>query len=167
MSSQGPSSSEGPTRAKLPKMQRMFLESFDIKKGSIGKGSFGEAFIVKRRSDGEIFIMKREQIDQIGKRKRKDEVNALKKCSHKNIVRYVDDFIGDHYSRIIMEYCDEGDLQNFLKDQNGNLLSKSVVHDWTSDLASGMVYLKAMKIVHRDLVGSAARVANIRPAPTL
>ena len=154
MSSQshGSSSSEGPTRAKMPKMQRMFLESYDTKR-RIGKGAFGEAFIVKRRCDGHIFIMKREQIDQIEKRKRKDEVNALKKCSHRNIVRYVDDFIGDHYSRIIMEYCAEGDLQKFLKDQNGNLLSKSVVHNWTSDLASGMVYLKALKIVHRDLVG--------------
>ena len=149
--SQGSSSSEGPSRAKMPRMQRMFLESYDTKR-RIGKGAFGEAFIVKRRSDGEIFIMKREQIDQIERRKRKDEVNALRRCSHKNIVRYVDDFIGDCYSRIIMEYCAEGDLHKYLEAQHGTLLSKSLVHKWTSDLASGMVYLKAMKIVHRDLV---------------
>ena len=150
MSSQGSSSSEG---RRMPRMQEKFLESYDIEKRSIGKGAFGVAFKVMRRSDGQIFIMKREAIDKTEKSRRKDEVNALKKCCHNNIVRYIDDFIGDQYSRIIMEYCSEGDLKEFLKARHGTLLSKSVVHNWTSDLASGMVYLKEMKIVHRDLVG--------------
>ena len=98
--------------------------------------------------------MKKEKIDKLEKRKRKDEVNALKKCTHQNIVKYIDDFIDENYSRIIMEYCSEGDLQKYLKSksQQGTLLSTSAVHNWTSDLAAGMVYLKAKRIVHRDLV---------------
>ena len=53
------------------------------------------------------------------RRKRKDEVNALKKCAHDNIVYYIDDLIDEHYSRIIMEYCEEGDLGYFLRNQRG------------------------------------------------
>ena len=89
---------------------------------------------------------------QTERRRRKDEVNALRRCSHQNIVRYFDDFINENFSKIIMEYCSEGDLQRYLRAQQGALLSTSWVHNWTSDLAAGMVYLKAKKIVHRDLV---------------
>ena len=133
--------------------QRLFKDFYD-KISPIGRGAFGEAVTVKRLSDGDIFIMKKEKIDKLEKRKRKDEVNALKKCTHQNIVKYIDDFIDENYSRIIMEYCSEGDLQKYLKSksQQGTLLSTSAVHNWTSDLAAGMVYLKAKRIVHRDLV---------------
>ena len=128
------------------------FKDFYVGQQIIGRGAFGEALTVKRHSDGEIFIMKKEKIDVIEKRKRKDEVNALKRCSHQNIVQYVDDFIDENYSRIIMEYCSEGDLNKYLKAQQGALLSSLAVHNWTSDLAAGMVYLKAKRIVHRDLV---------------
>ena len=145
---QGSSSQRPRMAAPTP---RQFKDFYD-KKDLIGRGAFGEALTVKRLSDGEIFIMKKEKIDVIEKRKRKDEVNALKRCSHQNIVQYVDDFIDENYSRIIMEYCSEGDLNKYLKAQQGALLSTSAVHNWTYDLAAGMVYLKTKKIVHRDLV---------------
>ena len=126
------------------------------KKQLIGRGAFGEALTVKRLSNGAIFIMKKEKIlsteKRIEKRKRKDEVNALKKCNHNNVVRYIDDFIDEKYSRIIMEYCTEGDLRDFIINQQGILLSTEAVFSWASDLASGMAYLKIKRIVHRDLV---------------
>ena len=107
---------------------------------------------MKRLSDGAIFIMKKEKIEQIEKRKRKDEVNALKKCDHPNIVKYIDDFIDSEYSRIIMEYCSEGDLNEFIRSRQGTLLPTNAVLNWASNLASGMTYLKTQRIVHRDLV---------------
>ena len=127
---------------------RDIYETIDL----IGRGAFGEAHTVRRLDDGEIFIMKKEKIVETERRQRKDEVNALRRCSHQNIVRYYDDFINENFSKIIMEYCAEGDLQNYLRAQQGALLSTSAVHNWTSDLAAGMVYLKAKRIVHRDLV---------------
>ena len=127
---------------------RDIYETIDV----IGRGAFGEAHTVRRLDDGEIFIMKKEPIVDTERRRRKDEVNALRQCSHQNIVRYFDDFINENFSKIIMEYCSEGDLQRYLRAQQGTLLSTSAVHNWTSDLAAGMVYLKAKRIVHRDLV---------------
>ena len=134
-----------------PADSRQFKDYYE-KKDLIGRGAFGEALTVKRLNDGAIFIMKKEKIAQIEKRKRKDEVNALKKCDHPHIVRYVDDFIDESYSRIIMEYCTEGDVGDFLRRQQGNLLSTHAVLNWAMDLASGMAYLKEQRIVHRDLV---------------
>ena len=118
------------------------FKDFYKKQQLIGRGAFGEALTVKRLSDGAIFIMKKEKILSIEKRKRKDEVRALKKCAHINIVSYIDDFIDEKYSRIIMEYCKEGDLGDFLRNQQGNLLSTEAVHNWAGDLASGMGYLR-------------------------
>ena len=132
---------------------RKFKDYYE-KQQLIGRGAFGEALTVKRKSDGSIFIMKKEKILSIEKRKRKDEVNALKKCAHINIVRYIDDFIDEKYSRIIMEYCNEGNLGDFLRNQRGNLLSTGAVLNWAHDLASGMAYLKVKRIVHRDLVNN-------------
>ena len=134
-----------------PADSRHFKNYYE-KKELIGRGAFGEALTVKRLNDGAIFIMKKEKIAQIEKRKRKDEVNALKKCDHPHIVKYVDDFIDESYSRIIMEYCTEGDVGDFLRRQQGNLLSTHAVLNWAMDLASGMAYLKEQRIVHRDLV---------------
>ena len=130
---------------------RQFKDFYE-KQQFIGRGAFGEALTVKRLSDGAIFIMKKEKILSMERRKRKDEVNALTKCAHNNIVFYIDDFIDEHYSRIIMEYCEEGDLGVFLRNQQGNLLSTEAVLNWAEDLASGMDYLKWKRIVHRDLV---------------
>ena len=150
-SRQGAQESSSQRQRTATQNTRLFKDFYN-KRALIGRGAFGEALTVERLSDGEIFIMKKEKIDEIEERKRKDEVNALKKCNHQNIVKYIDDFIDENYSRIIMEYCSEGDLQKYLKSQQGILLSTSAVHNWTSDLAAGMVYLKAKKIVHRDLV---------------
>ena len=132
---------------------RQFKDCYE-KQELIGRGGFGEALTVRRKSDGAIFIMKKEKILSMERRKRKDEVNALKKCAHINIVKYIDDFIDEKYSRIIMEYCNEGNLGDFLRNQRGNLLSTGAVLNWAHDLASGMAYLKVKRIVHRDLVNN-------------
>ena len=141
-------------RSRMANPDSRQIKDYYEKKDLIGRGAFGEALTVKRLSDGAMFIMKKEKIliAQIEKRKRKDEVNALKKCDHPHIVKYVDDFIDESYSRIVMEYCTEGDVGDFLKRQKGNLLSTQALLIWAMDLASGMAYLKTQRIVHRDLV---------------
>ena len=159
----------GRGRITIPDL-RQFKDYYE-KQELIGRGAFGKAHTVKRLSDGAIFIMKKEKIisprARQEKRKRKDEVNALKKCTHNKIVRYIDDFIDEKYSRIIMEYCEEGNLGVFLRNQKGKLLSTRSVHKWTRDLASGMAYLKVKRIVHRDLVNNMTFKQDLSDIPAL
>ena len=115
----------------------------------IGHGAFGEAFTVLRRQDKKIFVMKTEKVEAQMRRKRQDEVKALKKCQHPNIVSYEDSFFEDGYSHIIMEYCKEGDLATFFK-KDGKV-QIAMACSFILNLAHGMEYLQKKRIVHRDL----------------
>ena len=78
-----------------------------------------------------------------------DEVKALKKCDHPNIVQYIDHFLDSENSNIVMEYCSGGDLAAFMK--NIPKVPQEKVHLWIMDLARGMQYIQKQRIVHRDL----------------
>ena len=39
----------------------------------------------------------------------------LKKYEHKNIVKYIDFFTHDHYTCIVMEYCERGTLYEYVR----------------------------------------------------
>lgn len=50
--------------------------------------------------------------------KRRECVNEailLNKLNSSYIVRYYDSFLEGTYLNIVMEYCDQGDLENFIK----------------------------------------------------
>jgi len=48
-----------------------------------------------------------------------------------------------------MEYCPYGQLYDVLHD--GKLLPPSLLCDWAKQITSGMTYLHAHKMIHRDL----------------
>ncbi len=50
---------------------------------------------------------------------------------------------------IVMEYCPYGQLYEVLRD--GRELPPYLLLDWGKQIASGMNYLNAHKIIHRDL----------------
>ena len=116
----------------------------------IGHGSFGEAFTVESYENGKMFVLKTEKLDSQMRRKRVDEVKALKKCDHPNIVQYIEHSFDSENSNIIMEYCSGGDLAAFLKNKEG-FVPENISHAWIVDLARGMKYLQSKRIVHRDL----------------
>ena len=83
------------------------------------------------------------------RRKRMDEVKALKKCDHPNIVQYIEHFFDYENSNLIMEYCSGGDLAAFMKEVGS--VPQDISQVWIVDLARGMQYLQSKRIVHRDL----------------
>ena len=98
--------------AELTPARENILEKYrKIKK--IGHGSFGEAFTVESYENGKMFVLKTEKLDSQMRRKRVDEVKALKKCDHPNIVQYIEHSFDSENSNIIMEYCSEGDLGGY------------------------------------------------------
>lgn len=120
----------------------------------LGSGTFGDVFKVTSRDTGREYAMKREdRISEDSKPQRREEVKALRKCEHQNIVKYYSSFIDGNVIRIVMEFCPGGDLAKQIDIQRK--LRKNIIHavllEWIFDLASGLDYLRQKKILHRDL----------------
>lgn len=59
----------------------------------IGKGSYGTAFLCRRKSDGQVLVTKRIRLDNLSKEEKDgalNEVALLSQFDHINIIRYHD-----------------------------------------------------------------------------
>ena len=97
--------------------------------------------------------MKKEVFPEDGRERRREEVKALKKCKHENIVEYFEDFYEKDHTLIVMEYCSGGDLAKLIEQQKdeGTPFKDVVVISYALDLTLALQYMKNKKIIHRDL----------------
>jgi NIMA (never in mitosis gene a)-related kinase len=75
-------------------------------------------FKVRRKKDEITYVLKQIQTVNMQIEKRRECVNEailLNKLNSSYIVRYYDSFLEGTYLNIVMEYCDQGDLENFIK----------------------------------------------------
>jgi hypothetical protein len=80
----------------------------------------------------------------------KTEIEIMKFCKHKNIVRLIDHFEDMENIYIVLEYLPGGNLNFFLSKQQ-KLLSEERIKGLILQLARGIAYLHNFGIVHRDL----------------
>ena len=131
------------------------LSSYIIEK-QLGKGTYGVVYKVKKKEDNKIYVLK--QISLIGltqeqKADVKLEAQVLSKIKSKYVVQYYDSFEEDGKLNIIMEYCDSGDLNDFLEKhkQTKHLLSENLVWKIFIKITLGLADIHKLKILHRDL----------------
>ena len=122
----------------------------------VGRGSFGEAWKVKYVNTGREYVLKTLHMRGLTEQDMKrglNEIKALKKCDHENIVKYFDDLMEDKSIMIIMELCPGGDLSQEIEKQKRymGLFTQERVFRWCYQLNEGLNYLKSKRIVHRDL----------------
>jgi NIMA (never in mitosis gene a)-related kinase len=79
------------------------------------------------------------------------EIELLAELESPYIVTYYDSFIEDTMINIIMEYCQHGDLQSFIKRQNGKAFIDNLIWKVFIQICLGIYYLHSKDIVHRDL----------------
>ena len=132
------------------------------KKKLLGKGTFGEAWLVVSRTSGRSYVMK-EMTTGSWTEKEKDqsmnEVNILASCNHVNIVRYAGAYIvqkglSSERILIIMEFADAGDLSMLIKRQKEQLkmfFKESEILSWLVQIAFALQYIHKKNILHRDL----------------
>jgi serine/threonine protein kinase len=84
------------------------------------------------------------------------EAKILKKLNHKNIIQFHDSFIFRDEFCIVTEFCDGGDLEDFMNQRKevGQAIPYSLVVKWSKQLLEALDYMHSFKpkpIVHRDI----------------
>lgn len=125
-------------------------------KQELGRGSFGVVNKVVRKADGATFVckcislkgMKAKGLDEANQ-----EVALLRKISSGSmyIVKYESSFVEKEQLHIIMEYCEHGDLSQYLKAQRGQKVEESVVWKFLIQIGLGLQWLHSNRILHRDI----------------
>jgi tRNA A-37 threonylcarbamoyl transferase component Bud32 len=119
----------------------------------IGKGHFGEvrlgySKVFKTKVAIKVIYKKNLKPDELEATLAEAEI--LKICRHKNIVHLIDTFDTSDVLYIVLEYLENGTLNQFLK-KNRKILSYQNIKKITKDIAEGINYLHSNGIIHRDL----------------
>ena len=135
----------------------MSLTDFEIGK-ILGKGSFGNVCLVKRKFDGKTYAMKRIKIVQLSEKEKENSLNEIRilaSLSHKNIIGYKDAFF-DKKSKtlnVVMEFANDGDIYSKIKYnlKHDLFFKEEIIWDYLIQILEGLNYLHEKKIIHRDL----------------
>ena len=124
--------------------------------GSVGKGSFGEAMLVRRKGSEELMVAKRMNIkgvrEKVKERVRK-EIEIMRRVRHKHIVPLLDYWQTPRAVYLILEHAPLGDLSVFVKyyRETGQMLSAGTLIGLAQQLAQALQCLHSLSIMHRDL----------------
>ena len=120
----------------------------------IGHGAYSHVMLVRDQVSGESRVIKRVYDTDASAC---NEVEILRKVKdHPNIVKFYDSFTereGDtNVLHIVMEYCEGGDLAQFLKERKRpQWIDNDTLEKWFSQLLRGVGHLHELNILHRDL----------------
>ena len=121
----------------------------------LGKGTFGEVYLVKHNITGMIRALKiidRNKIDlkeePMTDEEILNEINIMKKIDHQNIMKIYEFYSTESTFYLVLEFCEGGDLADLVI---RNELSEFQVIYIMFQILSAINYCHKMKILHRDL----------------
>lgn len=79
------------------------------------------------------------------------QVNILKKLENNYVIKYYESFNENNNLNIIMEYCEGGDLSQYIKGQFNRPISEHKVWKFFVQITMGLNYIHSQKILHRDI----------------
>nr|CAB3497245.1 unnamed protein product [Digitaria exilis] len=118
----------------------------------VGKGSFAKVFRAAHRGTGARVAVKAIDRRRVEKRVHDGilkEREILRSIDHPNVLRLLDTIDTADVMYLVLEYCDGGDLDEFLL-KHGRL-PVATAKDFMRQLAEGLKALRERNIVHRDL----------------
>ncbi len=73
--------------------------------------------------------------------------------SHPNVVKYFDSFLDEGKLNIVMEFCDGGDLQQYLKRhaRDREFVPEETIWSIFLQIAAGLHYIHSQRVLHRDM----------------
>eukprot|EP00667_Euglena_gracilis_P010462 EG_transcript_10654 len=129
---------------------------------SIGKGAFGTVLLLRDRNTGKEWIAKSIDTSRMTEKQQHlamNEARVLAKLEHPHIIQYEDCYRDSVMVYIVMEYAAHGDLWQVIQTQKAKSAAGAEMQHFTEDLimrwfvqmASGLYYLHANDVLHRDL----------------
>ena len=79
------------------------------------------------------------------------EIELLAELDSHFIVGYYDSFIDDNCINIIMEYCEHGDIFNYIAKQNGKKFIENFIWKVFVHITLGIYQFHSRNIIHRDI----------------
>ncbi|CAF0717985.1 unnamed protein product [Brachionus calyciflorus] len=118
---------------------------------SIGNGAFSSLNKVIDLEENSIKALKqiaRNNLSNEEYENLRKEYAIIHERKHPNIVIYHCEFRFKDFYCILMEYCSEGNLKNYLSKYR--LLDNELI-EWCRQLSSALAYLHSQNIIHRDI----------------
>ncbi|TFK24391.1 Pkinase-domain-containing protein [Coprinopsis marcescibilis] len=122
---------------------------------SLGKGAFGQVYRALNWETGETVAVKEIQLSNIPKGELPEimsEIDLLKNLNHENIVKYKGFVKTREFLYIILEFCENGSLQNIVK--KFGKFPENLVAVYISQVLEGLMYLHDQGVIHRDIKGA-------------
>ena len=127
-----------------------------IIKSRLGIGSYGTVYKVSKKNNSKIYVIK--QISLLGLTEKqineyKSEAKLLSLIKSNYVVKYHDSFIENNNLNILMEYCDGGDLYQYIEKNKKKKIKIKEKTIWQIfiQMILGLHSIHKKKILHRDL----------------
>ena len=127
-----------------------------IIKQTLGKGTYGIVYKVQKLNTNSIYVIKQIPLSGLSEKERNEveqEAKILHLINSNYVVKYYDSFKENDNLNIVMEYCDGGDLNDFLieKKKLGQPLEEPFIWKIFIKITIGLADIHKLKILHRDL----------------
>lgn len=132
------------------------LEDEYAAKDQVGAGAFGQCQLVQHRVSKKRRVCKRiEKVDaRVPPEEVVNELDALKRLDHPNVVRVFEWFESDQEYLIVMEEAQGGDLRKLLAkaaEEGGPGLEEPLVIMLAMQSFRGLAYVHSQRVMHRDI----------------
>ena len=125
---------------------------------TLGKGAFSTVYLVRRKLNQKQYALKSIIMGKLKENELQNNVNEIRilaSISHPNVIGYKEAFFNDKNKtlNIVMEYCDDGDLETKIKNmkRNKQKFEECLIWNYSLQILGGLKALHDKKILHRDL----------------
>jgi serine/threonine protein kinase len=116
----------------------------------VSKGGFANVYLIKSQQYDDYFILKENVAGEKTVTQYNDaELEILQKLIHPNVIKIYAFFYSELNQCLILEYCPNGSLQQFLKKKGP--VKPPLLFVWAKKILQAIEYIHQQGVAHRDI----------------